>query len=67
MSPLVVRGLKRKEKWKKFGKGKGRKESCTEKDCIKQFLQKKCILSKNNGTISRIVLRKFLKRKHLSK
>ena len=63
MSPSDVREMKRKEDRKKSVKGKGRKEICTQKDCIKQFLQKKGILSKNNATISMIMLRKFLERK----
>ena len=47
--------------------GKGRRESCTYKDCIKKILQKKGVLWKNNGTVSRIVRRKFLEHKLFSK
>ena len=50
-----------------FLMGKGRRESCTYKDCVKKFLQKKGLLWKNNGTVSRIVRRKFLEHKLFSK
>ena len=50
-----------------FLMGKGRRGSCTYKDCIIKFLQKNGLQWKNNGTVSRILWRKFLKHKLFSK
>ena len=67
ISCLVVREMKRKEGRKSKGREREEERIVHRRIALIQFLQKKGLLWKNNGTIWRIVLRKFLEHKLFSK
>ena len=67
ISCLVVREMKKKEGRKSKGREREEVRVVHRRIALIQFLQKKGLLWKNNGTVLRIVLRKFLEHKRFSK